>query len=217
MMTTKTKRLKMILTRDRKKKNNGKKKRRLGRIKTNRKWTKTKDKHRERKLGSKKLEAILHNPRQPLSKRTPRLWRSRREREWMWQLHFSAHIAEKNSEVYSLIRKIYAELFPQVYNLFLMLPKVVFLFLLLLHSGSFKLHFKIFRLSSQNSPLFFRFVLKELIQTERDYVKSLGEVVEVSPVIFTLKRFGTNLQSIHSAFWHFLALSFFPGILSRAR
>ena len=28
--------------------------------------------------------------------------------------------------------------------------------------------------------LSFSFVLKELIQTERDYVKSLGEVVEVS-------------------------------------
>lgn len=27
---------------------------------------------------------------------------------------------------------------------------------------------------------FIRFVLKELIQTEKDYVKSLGEVVEVS-------------------------------------
>ena len=68
-----------------------------------------------------------------------------------------------------------------------MLPKVVFHFFLVLHSCSFKLHFKIFRLSSQNSPLFFvRFVLKELIQTERDYVKSLGEVVEVSLVIFTL-------------------------------
>ena len=72
----------------------------------------------------------------------------------MWQRHFSAEIAEKNSEVYSLIRKIYAKLFPQVYNLFLMLPKVVFLFLPVLHFGSFKLHFKILRLSSQNSPLF---------------------------------------------------------------
>ena len=73
----------------------------------------------------------------------------------MWQRNFSADIAEKNGEVYSLIRKIYAKLSPQVYNLFLMLPKVVFPFFLVLHSCSFKLHFKIFRLSSQNSPPFF--------------------------------------------------------------
>ena len=151
---TKTKRLKMILTRDRKRKNNRKKKRRLGRIKTNRKWTKTKDKHRERKLGSKKLGAILRNPRQPLNKRIPRLWRSRREREWMWQRHFSADIAEKIVKSTHWLDYIYVRLFAQVYNLFLMLPKVVFLFPLVLHSGSFKLYFKIFRLSSKNFPLF---------------------------------------------------------------
>ena len=95
----------------------------------------------------------------------------------MWQLHFSADVAEKNSEVYSLIRKIYVELFPQVYNLFLMLPKVVFLFLLLLHSGSFKLHFKIFRLSSQNSPLFlsglfWKNLFKQREITSKAWVKS---------------------------------------------
>ena len=174
MMTTKTKRLKMILTRDRKRKNNRKKKRRLGRIKTNRKWTKTKDKHRERKLGSKKLGAILHNPRQPLNKRTPRQWRSRREREWMWQRHVKAEIAEKNSEVYSLIRKIYAKLFPQVYNLFLMLPKVVFLFLLVLHFGSFKLHFKILRLSSQNSPLFLQVCFERTYSNRERLRQKLG-------------------------------------------
>ena len=33
--------------------------------------------------------------------------------------------------------------------------------------------------SYANVLLVFRYVLKELIQTERDYVKSLGEVVEV--------------------------------------
>ena len=217
MMTTKTKRLKMILTRDRKKKNNGKKKRRLGRIKTNRKWTKTKDKHRERKLGSKKLGAILRNPRQPLNKRTPRLWRSRREREWMWQRHVSAEIAEKNSEVYSLIRKIYAKFSHKCTTYFWCYRKSFFSFssyyTLVLSSSTSRFSDFLLKILL----FFFRFVLKELIQTERDYVKSLGEVVEVSLVIFTLKRFGTNLQSIYSAFWHFLALSFFPGILSRAR
>ena len=214
---TRTKRLKMILTRDRKRKNNRKKKRRLGRIKTNRKWTKTKDKHRERKLGSKKLGAILRNPRQPLNKRIPRLWRSRREREWMWQRHFSADIAEK------IVKSTHwLEIFMQGYS-----HKYTTYFWCYLKSFfSFPSYYTLVLSSSTSRfsdfPLkillfFVRFVLKELIQTERDYVKSLGEVVEVSLVIFTLKRFGTNLQSMYSAFWHFLVLSFFPGILSWAR
>ena len=72
----------------------------------------------------------------------------------MWQRHFSADIAEKIVKSTHWLDYIYVRLFAQVYNLFLMLPKVVFLFPLVLHSGSFKLYFKIFRLSSKNSPLF---------------------------------------------------------------
>ena len=106
----------------------------------------------------------------------------------MWQRHFSADIAEKNGEVYSLIKKIYAKLFPQVYTTYLWCYRKSFFtfsscYTLVLSSSTsrfsdFPLKILLF--------FFVRFVLKELIQTERDYVKSLGEVVEVSLVIFTL-------------------------------
>ena len=62
------------------------------------------------------------------------------------------------------------------------------------HRENGLLNISSFRESSANPYanvlLVFRYVLKELIQTERDYVKSLGEVVEVKLEILSATRVG---------------------------